>query len=106
MSETPAAPDLNAAMAVAQTENLIFIGKDATSTLHDFFIKKPGQSGITDVIMFPYQIVNGEAVAAGGPRRGTFTGTVLSATLNDRMTKGRFVFADGTILYRDSTIIE
>lgn len=113
MTETPTAKyDLEAVLTVVNTQNLIFVGRESTELLAkqaDTVVatKQEGTLTTIDVVMFPY-LLNpvGEAVEAGGPRRGFYSGTLLSVLLNDRMTKGKFVFADGTVLYRDNSILE
>lgn len=113
MTETPTTKyDLEAVLAAANTQNLIFIGRENAELLAKqadavVITKQEGTLTTVDVVMFPYLLdPAGEAVVAGAPRRGFYSGTLLSVLLNDRMTKGRFVFADGTVLYRDSGILE
>lgn len=106
MTETPtAAPyDLDSLLTAASTQNLIFVGRDVT----DLLMKLVDEPCTTvDVVMFPY-IINsdGGAAIAAGPRRGTYTGKLLGVLLNERRTKGRFTFEDGTVIYRDSAILE
>lgn len=106
MTETPtAAPyDLDSLLTAASTQNLIFVGREVT----DLLMKLVDEPCTTvDVVMFPY-IINsdGGAAIAAGPRRGTYTGKLLGVLLNERRTKGRFTFEDGTVIYRDSAILE
>lgn len=106
MTETPnAAPyDLASLLTAASTQNMIFLGRDAAEML----MKLVGVPDTTvDVVMFPY-IINGEgeAAIAAGPRRGFYTGKLLGVLLNERKTKGRFTFEDGTVIFRDSAILE
>lgn len=106
MTETPnAAPyDLEALLTAANTQNLIFVGKEVT----DMLTKLVDIADTTiDVVMFPYIInSNGEAAIAAKPRRGFYTGKLLGVLLNERKTKGRFTFEDGTVIYRDNAILE
>lgn len=113
MTDTPNTPyDLASVLTAANTQNLIFVGRDSAELLAkqaDLVVPtKQEDSMLTvDVVMFPYLInEKGEAVIAAGPRRGTFSGTLVSVLLNERKSKGRFVFADGTVIYRDNVILE
>lgn len=112
MTESANAPyDLVSVLTAANTQNLIFVGKDSAELLATRATLTTTRSDDTlfniDVVMFPY-IVNeeGQAVIAAGPRRGVFAGELISVLLNERKTKGRFVFKDGTVIYRDNSILE
>lgn len=95
--------DLTSVLTAAHIQNLVFIGREGTELLP----KLIDETSTVDVVMFPYLIdEEGTAVAAAGPRRATFSGKLISVLLNERQTKGRFVFSDGTIIYRDSAILE
>jgi hypothetical protein len=113
MTDTPNAPyDLVSVLTAANTQNLIFVGRDCAELLakqaDSVVATKQEASLLTiDVVMFPYIInENGQAAIAAGPRRGTFSGSLVSVLLNANKSKGRFVFADGTVIYRDNTILE
>jgi hypothetical protein len=103
MTETPNPPyDLASVLAAANTQNLVFVGRESTELL-----AKQDSLTTINVVMFPYSLNDeGEAVIAAGPRRGTYTGKLISSLLNEKMNKGRFVFEDGTVIYRDSIILE
>lgn len=112
MTETANAPyDLAALLTAANTQNLIFVGRASTellATRASLVTTKADDTLFSiDVVMFPY-ILNdkGEATIAAGPRRGVYSGELISVLLNERKTKGRFVFADGTVIYRDNLILE
>jgi hypothetical protein len=106
LTETPnAAPyDLNPLLTAVSIQNLIFVGRDVTELLTKL-VNEPDTT--IDVVMFPYLVSgDGEAQAAAKPRRGFYTGKLLGVLLNERKTKGRFTFEDGTVIYRDSAILE
>lgn len=113
MTETPKY-DLPSVLAAANTQNLIFVGRDSAELLAkqaDSIVATKQEESLfsIDVVMFPYliNIKNEAEIEAGvGPRRGTFAGRLASVLLNERKTKGRFVFDDGTVIYRDSSILE
>lgn len=112
-TDTPSAPyDLASVLESVNTQNLIFVGRDSAELLAkqaDSVVSTKQDSSMTtfDVVMFPYLLNDsGEAVIAAGPRRGSYTGKLMSVLLNERKAKGRFVFADGTIIYRDNMILE
>lgn len=108
MTETP--PELYPlALTVqsAHTQNLVYVGAEVADTLYDCLRNDPEQFVTVAVVMFPYLVnENNEAVIAAGPRRGSFTGKLVSVLLNDKKTNGRFVFSDGSIIYRDRNILE
>ena len=106
MSDTPPY-DLSSIFQASQVQNFLFVGRDAAELLADCFLKRSDEIVKVDVVMFPYSVnENGEPVIAAGPRRGIFTGKILSVLLNERATKGRFVFSDGTVINRDNAILE
>jgi hypothetical protein len=105
--DAPAAPpyDINAALAAANATNdsLLFVGTGEIELL----MNSVGEVVIADVVLFKYATNNsGETVAAGGPKRFRFRGTLLSALLTDKSTKGRFIFSDGTTVYYDKTFLD
>lgn len=106
MTETPkeAPYDLAVILTAASTQNMIFLGKEAAEMLMKL-VDEPNTT--VDVVMFPY-IINsdGEAHIAAGPRRGFYTGKLVGVLLNERKTKGRFTFEDGTVIFRDNAILE
>lgn len=40
-----------------------------------------------------------------GPSRHKFTGTLLSAVSNEKATKGRFLFTDGTVIFFNKALL-
>lgn len=81
--------------SVPQFDGFFFI----TQVEVDLFLNNLGNSVTLDVVFFP----NNEN--ASGPSRYSFTGIPMSGILNEKATKGRFLFSDGTYVYFNASLL-
>lgn len=89
--------------SIVDIEYLILVGQEAADLLAAHAANSATYPITVNVVIFPH--VQGHPTSKT-PFHGTYTGKLVSATINDRHTKGRFTFEDGITIYRDSNFLE
>lgn len=81
---------------------LFFVGESEFPHLFDDTASADIQ---LDVVFYPTTSnEEGKTVQGGPPRPGRITGKLVTARYTRDKTKGKFVFADGTIVYLDTSV--
>jgi hypothetical protein len=95
--------DLNAVLEATTYNSFIFAG---TSELH-LLKDSTGERITVDVVAFSYvDAGNGFLEADGSPRRFRYSGKLLGALFNEKITRGKFTFEDGTVVFYDRSILD
>lgn len=89
--------------SITYIDYLILVGQEATDLLATYATDSSTYPITVSVVIFPH--IEGQPTSKT-PFHGTYTGKLIGTTLNDRHTKGRFTFEDGTTIYRDSSFLE
>jgi hypothetical protein len=101
MAETPY--DIQTVLQVTQTTGVLMVNKLNAELLTTHV----GNVIMVDATFFTYTVDNnGLAYADKMPTSQVFSSTLLSYLINEERSKGQFVFADGTIVYYDQTILD
>lgn len=95
--------DLASVLEATTYNSVIFAG---TSELY-LLKQNTGEHITIDVVLFGYIDLGGGVLEAeGGPRRFSYRGKLLGALFNEKSTRGKFTFEDGTVIFYDRSILD